>query len=1473
MELLAAVNVFIMVYVSHRHAVRSSSLVALFLLGTLLVDVVKSRSYFLRDGLAPLGGLAVATASLRLCLLILDERSKKEFIIDDDVRAISGPESTSGFFTRSFFLHLSPLFMIGYSSKLRGEDLGSLGLELSSEFLHQKLKRQWDHTKAKTSRFSLLWACFWTWKWDILLILIPRLANMGFGFAQPFLIQRVTETVDMDNLHQGNKILHGERAGMQCACLLIYIGLAVSKAATAQLSNRLAAQVRGGLIAQLMEKTHHLGEKEAKRSAVLTHMSSDIEDIAKGIINFIDIPMSVVETALGVYLLSRFIDAACFFVLFPVIGTNILSVLLGRMTGPANAKWNESIEVRVARTTEILKQLPYIKMLGLGPIVRMVIHQLRIDELDMSRPYRMWMGLVNMTQQFADLGTPAVVVAAAFFWKGFDGNMNASKVFPTLAVVNLIQMPTLRVLLSYSDFTAMVACYGRIQKFLLLPERKDSRTKWEPSASPDLSEPAPAHFGSTIMQNLAPAMSPNGIIQFSNASVRALGMEDPLLSDVNIMLTRGSVSNVFGETGSGKTTFLQSVLGETFTDGGRVYADDVNIAYCGPQVWLKDCSIRDNIIGCLPFDPVRYEVALRVCQLEEDLRTLPGGDSYVVGMNGSNLSGGQRQRVALARAVFARCAITVIDDGFSALDRYTAVSILYELCGPNGVLRKSGSTVLLSTYLPEVSNVIDQVVNIGDNGFVSLEPVHANDSVRQQTITNFFNSVSRPNIREIEEQEKAEIRRLWGGTEDDPENPNRTGNDEDGQKKGNWRLYLIFIDSVGRWNCAGLCLLALLMAASEFVPDIYLRYWTQKEPRNGEWYGGYAGTVGIACVITGVTYWFLFTVAAVNAAVALHEQLLDVSMRASMGFLTSTKTGNLLNRFSQDSNLFSKSLPSLLWRTVYFIFSNIIIIDIILSSATYMSAILPVILLSIYFIQAFYLRTSRQMRYLDLEEKAPLYTYFVETADGLIHIHAFGWQEQNMAQGYKLLDNSQKPYYLMLCIQQWLGLVLGLLTTVVAFTLVSVVVWARSSSSGPAVGLSFLSILNFQRTLTLLLECWTGAETSIAAVARLDSFKRNTPQEPKLPVPPTLPNSWPSVGSFNLGAVNASYRYVLQCYYHSSRVHWLMLNCFSYDSNAPPTLRDLSIFIDGRDKVGVVGRTGSGKSSFLLTLLGLLEFTGTVEIDGIDIHTVDPDLLRSRIITITQEPVRFSTTVRKNLLPFTMGDKDNEGEEDPEQRHQRRIQDNMLQDVLDQLGLWNQVEDHGGLTAMLPDVGFSKGEMQLFSIARAIVRRRQLGPGLVLIDEGTSNLDPGRDALTQQVMQKEFNDCTVVTVAHRQESIQGVDCTLELSGGRLVSIRSPTQQTQSQGTPGKAAASPSVGSPARSSFGSARSSHSVLPREPERVINQEVRRINVLNEGGPSSARSVFEAAERRAAALRSHHIRVDFAICHSVRPPPPPEP
>lgn len=328
---------------------------------------------------------------------------------------------------------------------------------------------------------------------------------------------------------------------------------------------------------------------------------------------------------------------------------------------------------------------------------------------------------------------------------------------------------------------------------------------------------------------------------------------------------------------------------------------------------------------------------------------------------------------------------------------------------------------------------------------------------------------------------------------------------------------------------------------------------------------------------------------------------------------------------------------------------------------------------------------------------------------------------------------------------------LDLLAALLALLLVVFALYLKHATSANAVGVSFLSLIVISQCFNAVIVAWTHLETSIGALARLKSFTQNTPKEQDGNKP--LPADWPSAGNVEVNVRSAWYETPV-------------------DQPQPPVLGDVSFSVDPGKKIGIIGRSGSGKTSLLLALLGFLRYDGSIKIDGVEIRDANRDELRSRIVTITQDNVVLEGTIRQNLLPFDTAWGDQPlGAMTEKQSIEAGRKDAVLREVLVRLRIWDSLEEAGELDAIVEKVGYSHGELQMLCIARAVVRRRLTGSRLVLVDEGTSTVDRWRDLLVRQTMKQYFADCTIIIIAHRDETIADANATITLSRGEVVRRR------------------------------------------------------------------------------------------------------
>lgn len=514
----------------------------------------------------------------------------------------------------------------------------------------------------------------------------------------------------------------------------------------------------------------------------------------------------------------------------------------------------------------------------------------------------------------------------------------------------------------------------------------------------------------------------------------------------------------------------------------------------------------------------------------------------------------------------------------------------------------------------------------------------------------------------------------------------------------------------------------------------------------------------------------IFLLIAPHAGFALHQRLLRTVMHAPQSFFAKTDTGKTLNRFSTDMMMIDRSLPFALFQVLQAVF-------LLVSQGVVLGVVQPLILVTlpvtvavVYVVQKVYLATSKQLRFIDLEARALVNASFLETLEGVSTIRAFGWQKAFIDKNARKLDLSMRPDYLLMCIQRWLYLVLDLIVPGLALAIIGIAIWLKGTTTGGQIGIALNVVLKANQNILNLITAFIRLETSLGAISRLRAFEQQVQPEEQPGMANPADKSWPAYGAVEFTNFSASY-------------------------NSPAlALDDVTVSIKAGAKVGVVGRTGSGKSSLLLSLLRLIDThgDGTVRIDGVDLATVPRNVVRSRIITVPQDPMLVKTdTVRQNLN-ITGAD----------------ISDEDMVAALDRVGLWKTIvsrtaemstdgsdsesnDETGGngddedapdavLGLPMRRLPLSQGQQQLFSLARALLMKPLRGR-LVLLDEATSNVDVATDKTMQRIVREEFSAYTVITVAHRLDTIMDSDIVLVLSGGTLVEMGAPSELRAKQG--------------------------------------------------------------------------------------------
>lgn len=405
-------------------------------------------------------------------------------------------------------------------------------------------------------------------------------------------------------------------------------------------------------------------------------------------------------------------------------------------------------------------------------------------------------------------------------------------------------------------------------------------------------------------------------------------------------------------------------------------------------------------------------------------------------------------------------------------------------------------------------------------------------------------------------------------------------------------------------------------------------------------------------------------------------------------------------------------------------------------ASKWLAVSIPPLIAVLYAIQHFYLRTSRQLRFLDIEYKAPLYSQIMETLSGLATIRAFGRESEEIETNIKRLNDSQRPAYLLNSVQRWLVLAIDMVVAMISIILIVITVTLREQIGAGYMAIALVNIVAFGATMKALIQSWVTMEISIGAVARIKNFVADTKLEEDRDTPHSPPHGWPSKGHVEIQNLDASYN-------SSGRV-----------------LKNISLTINAGEKVAIVGRTGSGKSSLILSLFRMMESTsGSIKIDNIDIHDISSDQVRAKLVGVPQESFVLQATVRRNVDPA-----EHSSDED-------------IIAALERVQLWPTIRDRGGLDALMDDKFLSHGQFQLLCLARAMVR-----PGKVLVlDEATSTLDENTRRIIDEAISSWFSDRTVIAIVHKLDTVlETYDRVAVLDEGYLVEYDAPRTLLQRQ---------------------------------------------------------------------------------------------
>ncbi|CCD44945.1 similar to ABC transporter [Botrytis cinerea T4] len=1295
LDLAATIAIGLLSPLEHSKSLRPSILLGVFLFFTTILDIARARTEWLLPGSSATSAVFVAALVIKSLLLVLEALSKASH---SHTQGPDMPERRSGIYSLSFFAWLNPLIYQGNWGNLTVHDLYPIDEHISSESVDERIQKQWD-SSSKDKSYSLALAIAKALWAPLTVTMVPRLFLIAFSMAQPFLIE------DAINFVEGGTEPNQYGYGLIGAFGITYLGIAISTAWYQYLTSRALTMIRAALISIIYKSSLDIAVGTVEASSPVSLMGADVERVMSTLQWVISTAPNIIQATIAIWILETRLGAIC---VAPVIFVLILayaSSQVAKKIRPRQRQWMQAVQKRVAYTSDVLGSIKGMKMLGLTNMITGNVQDLREQELQKSKRFR-YVQIVNITLgNAANMLSPVVTfIGYGIIAKYSSGKApSAATIFSSLSLLSVLISPVNELVSAIPNLASALECCNRIQQYTEGKKQVDfRRLTCEPRVSDVETNREPKYEKSE---------SGTSIIELRQVNA-GWSPEKTVLHDFSVQITAGTLTIVVGPVGCGKSTLLQILLGEGILHSGSVSLSTDDIAYCDQTPFLTNQSIRQNIVGNLDYDQEWYISCLRACALDVDIHQFPDGDNSRVGSRGISLSGGQKQRLTVARAVYARKKIVLIDDCLSGLDSETERHCFHQLLSQDGLIRHTGATIVLVTHAVKWLPYSDQILVLSPEGrllqfgtyqFLTSVPGHLHNLKLNKNGFENASSITKLDIN--------------SSTSDSPIPDEKKDEEVAGESRGRRdpRNLLYYINTMGK-PAFGLFLLFTT------IQSLWLSWWvdantTRPETDLGKWLGVYA--------VFGI----------------LALAFLGIAAGAPMSFISATDSGSLLNRFTQDMTLMDMQLPMSLLLSTEALGKTIAGAILTCVSSGYMALCLPFLVVALFYLQKFYLQTSRQMRLLDLEAKSPLYTHLTETLDGVRTIRAFKWKGYVLNQNFGLLDLAQRPFYLLLCLQNWLNLVLDVVVACFAIILIALAVTLRHSMNSSLLGVAMVSIVSFSQTLSSFVNYWTSIETSLGAIARTRRFVAETPAELSDGAA-VVSVEWPSDTSIEFKNVSASYQV-----------------------SGPEVVQKIDLIIDAGQRVAICGRTGSGKSTLVALLLRLLDpKSGVVLIGHDDISSFSPETVRGRINSLPQDPWFLPgghETVRSNLDPLS------------------EATESQIQVALEKVGLTEQIRRMGGHDAEMRGSQLSAGQRQLFCLARAMLMRRSK---ILLLDEATSSVDVPTEEVMMSLLRTEFQGWTIIAIVHRLQSIQDFDRVVVLDQGRVVECESPTVLLADEGS-------------------------------------------------------------------------------------------
>ncbi|XP_015618697.1 ABC transporter C family member 10 [Oryza sativa Japonica Group] len=1241
--------------------------------------------------------------------LLNNEANHHDF---DSKRSVS-PFSTAGFFSKMLFWWMNPLIKKGYEKPLEETDIPALGIEDEAGTQYSMFMNKIDASKS-----SLFWIIVSCYKREILVSGFFALLKVLTLSAGPLFLK------EFINVSSGKEAFKHEG-------FVIVLGLLFSKCleSLAQRqwyfrTRRVGVQVRSLLSAAIYRKQQKLScsaSTEHSSGEIMNYLMVDTYRIGEFPFWFHRTWTTGLQLCIALMVLYNAVGPATVASVFVIVLTVMLNAPLAKQLQNIQSKLMEAQDMRLKTMSESLTNMKVLKLYAWENHFKGVIEQLR--ELELK-----WLSAFQLGKAYTSVlfwASPALVSAATFLACYFLGvPLDPSNVFTFVAALRLVQDPINHIPNVIGSVIQARAAFNRLNEFLGASELQKDQVSMEYSA-----------------HSQYPIAIKSGCFSWDSS-------ENYNLRNINLMVKSGTKVAICGEVGSGKSSLLAAILGEVPRTDGVIQVSG-KIAYVSQNAWIQTGSVKDNILFGSTMDKPRYEETLKFCSLVHDLEILPFGDLTQIGERGANLSGGQKQRIQLARALYHDADIYLLDDPFSSVDAHTATSLFNEYV--MGAL--SEKTVLLVTHQVEFLHAFDSVLLMSQGQIMhaaSYQELLLSSREFQNLVNAHKDIVNFPNDNMVDYNgDKSPFKRetavvLDGGKESikNAEFDQLIRREEREIGGTGLKPYLMYLGQNKGYIYATLVAIAnIAFTSGQLAQNSWLAANIQNPGVSTFNLVQVYTAIGIGSIMFLLFRALLAVDLGLQTSRSLFSQLLTALFRAPMSFFHSTPIGRILSRVSSDLNVIDLDVPFTLSFSISATLNAYINLGVLCFFTWPILFIAAPIIIMAVRLQRYYSASSKELMRINGTTKSLVANHLAESISGAVTVRAFKQEGRFFARFLELIDNNASPSFHCFAATEWLTQRLEIMATTILSSSAFVITLLPQGTLSPGVAgmvLSYGLSLNMLFLFSIQNQC--SLANQIISVERISQYMDIVSEAPDIVEDNQLPVDWPSIGSIVLEDLEVK-----------------------YTQDASPVLKGISCTFQGGDKIGIVGRTGSGKTTLINAIFRLVEPSGgKITIDGQDITTMGLHDLRSRIGLIPQDPILFNGSIRYNLDPHG------------------HFSDKQIWEVLGKCQLDEVINEKKGLDSLVVEGGsnWSMGQRQLLCLGRALLRRSRI----LILDEATASMDNATDAVIQKTVRTELKDSTIITIAHRIPTV--MDCTrvLVVNDGEMVEYEEPQKLMQTEGS-------------------------------------------------------------------------------------------